>query len=299
VNAPPRLSQQLIWADRNGKALGTIGNTGLHLQPRISPNGKTIALDYLDPQTAEFGVWLAPVSGGVPSRFTFSDAVRPVWSPDGAQIAFASGASEVTLYTKTFAGAEKEVSLLKLPGQIDPCDWSKDGRFLLYAHRDPKTQSADLSMLRISEDRKPVSLLKTEANEGCGSFSPDGKWIVYSADDSGRNEIYVEAFSEQGFGSGRKWQVSYNGGTWPTWSADGKEIFYLGDDNKIVAVEVNTAATFQVGVSKPLFATTITDPFYRFGVTADGRRFLVLAASFEEQRTPPTVILNWAKVKRD
>jgi hypothetical protein len=122
---------------------------------------------------------------------------------------------------------------------------------------------------------------------------------VYSADDSGRNEIYVEAFSEQGFGSGRKWQVSYDGGKWPTWSGDGKEIFYLSNDNRIVAAQVNTGATFQVGASKPLFTTTITDPFYRFDVTADGRRFLVKVSTFEQQRTPPTVILNWATVKRE
>jgi Tol biopolymer transport system component len=299
LNSPPGLSQQLTWVDRNGKAVGTIGRAGLHLQPRISPNEKTVALDYFDPQTKEFGVWLAPVSGGVPSRFTFFDAVRPIWSPDGAQVAFASGVGEVTLYTKTLAGAEKEVPLLKLPGQIDPCDWSKDGRFLLYAHQNPESQSSDLSMLRVTEDRTPVPLLKTEANEGCGSFSPDGKWIVYSADNTGGNEIYVESFSEQGFRSGRKWQVSYNGGTWPMWSADGKEIFYLGNENRIIAVEVNTAATFQVRASKPLFATSIIDPFYRFDVTADGRRFLVKVATFEEQSTPPSVILNWARVKRE
>jgi Tol biopolymer transport system component len=176
-------------------------------------------------------------------------------------------------YTKTSAGGGKEELLLESGGLPEsgrlPCDWSKDGRFLIYSQLDPKT-GYDLWTLPMFGDRKPVLLLRTESNERCGSLSSDGKWIAYASDESGRNEIYVQAFSEKGTVSGRKWQVSYNGGAWPKWRRDGKELLYLAADRTIVAVAVKSGATFQPGAPQPLFSSGIDAPDTRFDVTSDG-----------------------------
>ena len=189
---------------------------------------------------------------GASSRLTFHGSFRAVWSPDGGRIAFES--LNTALYAKTSAGTENEVLLLEannLPDEYRvPCEWSRDGRFLIYSQRDAKT-GYDLWMLPLFGNRKPVSFLHTEYNEWCGTLSPDGKWIAYASDESGRSEIYVQAFSEEGAGSERKWLVSDNGGHWPKWRRDGKELLYLAADRGIVGVKVATGVSFQHGAPSP------------------------------------------------
>ncbi len=285
---------RLIWFDRTGKRLGTIGDRGLHFQPQISPNGATVVVEKMDPQRAFFDIWLLPVARDVASRFTFNGSSSPVWSPDGGRIAFVS--STGALFAKTFEGPGKEELLLESVGtpDLDLCDWSKDGRFLVYSQPHPKAKY-DLRIMPMSGNRKPIVFLHSEFNERCGALSPDGKWIAYASDESGKYEIYVQAFSEEAAGRGRKWQVSYNGGSWPKWKRDGKELFYLSAAREIVTVEVKTGTTFQPGSPRTLFATGIFTPDARFEVTADGRRFLIPTAGAEGNPTPPTVVLNWTK----
>jgi Tol biopolymer transport system component len=285
---------RLTWFDRTGKRLGTIGDRGLHFQPQLSPNLATVAVEKMDPQRAFFDIWLLPVATDVASRFTFNGSDRPVWSPDGGRIAFVSPAG--ALFSKTVEGSGKEELLLESAGgpDVDLCDWSKDGRFLVYAQPDSKSKY-DLRILPLAGNRKPILLLHNEFNQRCGMLSPDGKWIAYASDESGRYEIYVQAFSEKGEGSGRKWQVSYNGGTWPKWRRDGKELFYLSAAREMVAVDVNTGATFQSGSPHLLFQTGIYTPDARFEVSADGRRFLIPTGGSEGTPAPPTVVVNWTK----
>jgi hypothetical protein len=136
----------------------------------------------------------------------------------------------------------------------------------------------------------------TEYNEWCGTLSPDGKWIAYASDQSGRSEVYVQAFLEQGALSERKWQISTDGGHWPKWRRDGKEVLYLAPDRRIVAVDVTTGAGFRHGSPKPLFASGIRTPDARFDVTKDGQRFIIPASLTEADSQPARVVLNWTKV---
>ena len=287
---------QVTWFDRTGTRLGTIGRPGIHVNPQLSPDELTVAADNVDAERFSSDIWLFPVLRGAVSRLTWRGSERAVWSPDGGRIAFES--SNNALYAKTSAGTESEVLLLEGNNRPDDdrllCEWSNDRRFLIYSQWDAKT-GYDLWMLPLVGNRKPRPFLHTEKNELCGTLSPDSKWIAYASDESGTSEIYVRAFSEEGTASERKWQVSDNGGHWPKWRRDGKELLYLGADRGIVGVEVRTGSGFQHGAPRPLFASGIRTPGGRFDVTSDGRRFLIPAQVTEASPAPATVILNWTR----
>jgi DNA-binding winged helix-turn-helix (wHTH) protein/Tol biopolymer transport system component len=290
----PMFGSQLTWFDRVGQRLGTIGNPAVYLYPQLSPDGQTLAVDVTDSMTFLPYVWLFPKQG-TPARFTFRASLRPLWSPDGGRIVFES--LNTGIYVKPSGGKEDETLLLEsanLPddaGRI-PCEWSPDSRFLLYSQIDSRT-GYDLWKLPLSGARKPVALLNSEFNESCGTLSPDGHWIAYASDESGRSEIYVRALPEEGALTGRQWQISYNGGSWPKWRRDGKELFYLDSERKLIAVDVKIGMNFEAGTSRSLFATRIHTPDARFDVTSDGRRFIVPSETSGDVSLPPTVILNW------
>jgi Tol biopolymer transport system component len=138
----------------------------------------------------------------------------------------------------------------------------------------------------------PISLLRGEATEGCGALSPDGNWIAYTSDESGRNEIYVQAFSDAGL-SGRKYQASYFGGTSPKWKRDGRELFFMDTNKTIISVTVSLGATFHRGSPQMLFTPGIGNPDATFDVTADGQRFIMPSAVSFANAEPPAVVLNW------
>jgi hypothetical protein len=140
-------------------------------------------------------------------------------------------------------------------------------------------------------DGKAAPFLQSEANERDGVFSPDGKWVAYTSDEAGREEVYVQTFPA----SEGKWQISKGGGSRPRWQRDGKELLYLAADEKIMAVEVKTGAGVQAGVPQPLFGTHFTSQFMKFAVTGDGRRFLVPGPATEMSSSPMTVVINWTK----
>jgi len=169
--------------------------------------------------------------------------------------------------------------------------WSPDGRFILYATflSSPQT-GADLFVLPLFGDRKAHPFLQTPFNEIEGQFSPDGRWVAYTSNESGRYEVYVAPFP----GPGGKWQVSTGGGTFPRWRRDGTEIFYLAPDKKLMMAAVNgKSGSFEVGAVKPLFQTHATGSRYEYDVTADGQRFLINTAPEQTASAPVTVVLNW------
>ena len=293
-------NRQLVWFDRSGKRLDKVGTPGILFDFSLSPDEKRVAFRRIDRQTRNEDLWMLDLARGTESRFTFRPSREddPVWSPDGSKILFDSNPDGVSnLYQKIASGAGSEELLLKSTSADYPLDWSADGRYILFGREDPKTKS-DLWILPLTGDKKPFPYVNTEAVEYTGRFSPDGRWIVYSSDESGKFEVYVQAFPV----TSGKWQVSIGGGAAPIWSKDGKEIFYLAPDKKLMAVEVKTVGpSLEQGIPKPLFATDV-DRYQvpnRYAVSKDGKRFLVNNAIESTGAKPIAIVLNWtADIKK-
>jgi eukaryotic-like serine/threonine-protein kinase len=290
---------QLAWLDRTGKQIARIGTAGQINGLALSQDDKRVAVSRLDAQAGTSDIWVLEQTRE--TRFTFDPAIDaiPIWSPDGSRIAFNSSRSGVLdLYLKPSSGAGSEELLFKSSNPKGPEDWSSDGRFLLYYELDPKT-NADLWVLPLLGDQKPIPFLQTPFTEVQGKFSPDGRWIAYSSNESGTFQIYVQSFPP----SGGKWMVSTNGGTQPRWRHDGKELFYLGPDRKLMVVNVKEDANkFEAGNPQALFEMRVFIGFVTtssYQVTRDGQRFLVNTPVEESASSPLTVVLNWtAGLKR-
>jgi len=295
-------SLELTWFDRTGKELGRIGSHRTYRDPSISPDGKRVAGQIME-ETGLGDLWLIDLDRNVESRFTFQPASRmnPLWSPDGSRIVFASNQEGGfwQLFEKRSDGTGTEERLLKTGSPDVPTDWSADGRFLVYEERDLRTSKRDLWLLPMTGDRKPISYMETPFDELQGQFSPDGKWMAYVSDESDRWEIYVQPVPA----SGGKWQISNSGGTQPRWRQDGRELFYLSMDEKIMSVELKLGPRPEFGASKALFPVRVvqnaigTDEFVP---ASDGQRFLALnAVSAGQGQQALTVVVNWtAELKK-
>jgi serine/threonine protein kinase/Tol biopolymer transport system component len=286
---------QLKWYDRTGKAMGVAGepDSSAPLYPELSPDGAHVALQRTI-QT-NFDVWLMDLVRGNMTRFTFDPANegRPVWSPDSTKIAFDSYKKGfANLYLKPSSGAGIEELLLETQNNKFAQDWSKDGRFLLYQELDPKT-GRDLWALPITgNDRKPIVIIKTPFDELNGQFSPDGRWVAYETNESGRFEIVVQPFpSPTG-----KWQVSTGGGIQPRWRNDGKELYFVSLDGKLMAASITAGATFAAGTPVALFPVLLAPGAgankQEYMVSRDGR-FLINQPAEASGASPITLILNW------
>jgi serine/threonine protein kinase len=294
------LARQLTWLDRSGKSIGTIGapDTANLTDVELSPDGKRVAV--YRTVNGNPDVWLIDTVRGVPTRFTFDAALDnfPVWSPDGSRIAFQSNRKGFqNLYWKLSSGAGTDDLLLESDQNKAPTDWSSDGRFLLFRSTDAQT-GFDLWVLPVSGDKKPFPFLKSSFEEREGQFSPDGKWIAYQSNESGRSEIYVQPFP----GPGGKFQISANGGAQPRWNKNGKEIFYVSLDSKMMAAPVKLSPdgqSLETGTPAALFPVRIAggplSGIFRqqYAVSSDGQRFLVNLAADEGAASPITLIYNW------
>ncbi len=288
---------RLTWLDRGGKRLETFGDKSDDFSVGMSPDGKQIAFGMAAAQSRPQGqitdIWVRDLARGILTRLTFhpSNNVAPVWSPDGSRIVFGSTreGGVLNLYIKNASGAGQEERLLNAGNYRSASDWTAAGDLLVYHEGDPKTK-LDLWVLPMTGERKPTVFLKTEFTERYGAFSPDGKWIAYTSDESGRDEIYVQPYPA----TGAKWQVSREGGRRPQWSRDRREIYWLEEDGTLMAAEWSMGRTFQPGKVAALFETGVTEYRERFAVTADGQRFLVPAPVEEtEGARPVTILQNW------
>ncbi len=285
--------RQSFWVDRSGRQTQLLGGTDA-AQPggqELSPDGHTLALTRLINGTLD--VWLIDVERGVPRRFTF-DTVRdrsPVWSPDGRRIAFASERTGVyDIYEKPADGTGTETLLVASPEAKIVHGWSSDGRFILYEVQDPQTDR-DLWVVPVEGDRKPFPIAHTPFAEANGKFSPDGRWIAYDSNESGQYEVYVQPFP----GPGGKLQVSTGGGGIRQWRRDGKELFYSGLNNRVMAAPITVnGATLKAGTPATLF-TIASGGIFVFA-SPDGQRFLV--SNVTADPSPVTVLLNWAGGKK-
>jgi len=288
---------QLTWFDRQGKPLGTIGAPGPVWGPRIAPDNVTIAFSRYD--TGPGDIWLYDPKRGA-SQFTFgNDREGPVWSPDGSHVAFTSlAAGGWDLEQKAANGVGSEESLNKRASYAVPSDWSRDGKYLFFEPLDPKTK-IDVWVLPIAGDKKPFPYLNSDYNEFESALSPDGRWLAYQSDRTGRYEVYVDTFTGTPSGASSaargNWAVSTTGGTRPVWSRDGKELFFIGADRKMMVAEVMTASgnRFEFSAPKALFDSRISGtPWDRFDVSKDGR-FLMTVPVKQGASTPITMIVNW------
>jgi Tol biopolymer transport system component len=298
---------RLTWFDRAGNSLNSVGVEGDYSDFRLSPNGKTLAVSLVDPKAWNPDIWLIDLMRGGPSRFTVGSALNaaPVWSPDGSRIVFRTVRNGMTeLYAKSAGGGGNEEVVVAYATQhaagIDSpnlvcSDWSPDGRYVIGSVPQQATGD-DLWLIPLSGD-KPFKFLGPPSDQIHANFSPDGRFVAYTSNESGRFQVYVQTFPL----SDRKWQVSTDGGYEPRWRADGHEIYYLSEDRKLMAVPVGAGPSF--AVPKMLFQTRVSE-----GVTSrrthyvpsrDGQRFLVNTQSVDASPNPITVVLNWqAELKK-
>ena len=291
--AAPRIGQ-LTWFDRQGKVLGTVGDRTTPSVVRISPDGTQAATvrGGMNPD-----IWVLELARGTSIRLTSDggDKGDPVWSPDGHRIAFRKRGSGLVVKPSNGSGAEEV--LFKSVTDVSPLSWSPDGRFLLYGVTDPRTRN-DVWVLPLDGDRAPGVALDTEFNEINARFSPDGRWIAYSSDESGKFEVYVRSFEPpSGKGApvvGARRVISTNGGNWASWRSDGKELYYASLDAKLMAVEIATSPVFRAGSPHMFFPPLKPPPLNRViggDLTADGQRALLRVS--EPLSEPYRVVLNW------
>ncbi|MGH9253592.1 MAG: protein kinase domain-containing protein [Vicinamibacterales bacterium] len=302
VTSSGGVASQLVWIDRSGKVLETIGEKADQSEVRLSPDGTRVAVSVLDPTRRTRDIWIHDLTrDGLRTRFTFDagEDWSAAWSPDGRSLVFSAGRpSPLDLYRKNADGSGAEERLVEGSGNKYITSWSADGRFLLYHSGAGGSQTSnDVWVLPLTEERKPRPLVQTPFSETRGYFSPDGRWVAYQSNESGTNEIYVMPFPA----AGGKWQISTAGGEQLAWRRDGKELFFLAG-NSIMGAEVDGAGTaFKVGAVRPLFeARRRTQGYLGFGtgnvyaVAPDGQRFLVNVLADEQSAPPPiTVITNW------
>ena len=278
--------RMLVWVDRKGAEQPLPAPSRLYATLRLSPDGRRVVA------VIEFQTWLYDLARETLTRLTFEGGgATPIWTPDGKRIVFQStkgGGNPGNLWWQLADGSGTVERLTTSEIQQVPGSWSPDGQALAFYEVNPTT-GQDIWVLRLS-DHKAEPFLRTPANEGAPQFSPDGRWLAYVSDESGRREIYVQPYP----GPGGKWQISTEGGAEPIWGRNG-EIFYRSG-NKMVAVETTTQPTFSAGKPKVLFEgayvpTRLAAATY--DVSADGQRFVMIKEEQTSSATQINIVLNW------
>jgi len=284
---------QLVLFDRTGQRKGVVGEPGNYYSPRFSHDGSRIAVDNSGVQN-NGDVWILEITRPLATRisFDFADESQPIWSPDDKTVVFFSAQRGTKdLYIKKLGSPGPATPLLESESSNEPVDWSADGRMIVFEARDQGGgDNADLWFYSV-ENGTSEAIMKTPYNENEARISPDGKWLACGSNESGRFEVYVQSFPEPGL----RQQISSGGGMGPKWRQDGRELYYISSDGRIMAVELAEDPLSQVPAAKPLFEVErrFEDGGDDFDVTSDGQTFVVNTPLTEVTSAPLTLQMNW------
>ena len=281
---------QLVWTDRKGKEVGVVSKPDVYGNVSIAPNGRSVAANKTNQESQNTDIWIYDLQRDSARRLTFDAAfvAAPIWSPDARRLVFFSNRQHGNdLYMKNSDGTQEGKLLLHNGFDNFSNDWSRDGKYILY------TRGTDLWFLTLPELKSSL-FLKAPSVLRNGQFSPDGKWVAYASNETGKWEIYVTSFPD----ARDKWQVSTGGGEQPRWRGDGRELFYLSSDGKMMATPVKAATNFDAGAPVSLFQATPRQPLssrdqFAYDVSRDGQRFLILTQVRQAETVPMSVVLNW------
>jgi len=279
----------LTWVDRDGTPQGTIGEQTDYREVWISPDGTMAAVSVDDLKSGMSDIWILELERNLASRLTSDpgDEHQIAWSPDSTWVAFARAVdSRVDIYRKLIGGASEAELVYESELDTFPTSWSPDGRFLAFDASSPET-GWDQWVLPL-DGGEPYPFLQSKFGEANGVFSPDGHWMAYMSNESGRQEIYVTPFP----GPGRRWRVSTDGGLYPTWSSSGHELYYQGVDGSVVGVPVDLSdEPVRIGSPAILITARPTGLSYPYAPTDDGERFLLIDSQLGTQTL--NVVLDW------
>jgi Tol biopolymer transport system component len=283
--------RRLVWVTRNGAEQPVAAPARSYVYPRISPDGQRVSVAITEEDTQ---IWLFDLTREKLTRITFGGSVNQdsIWTRDGKRIAVQSNREgTLNIFWQLADGSGGLEHLVSSEYDNFPLSWSPDGQLLAFAEVNPTT-GYDLWVLRLS-DRKAQPFLRTTFNESAAHFSPDGRWLAYISDESGRFEIYVQPYP----GPGGKWQISTEGGTEPVWNPNGRELFYRSG-GKMMAVDIATQPTFASGKPRMLFEgqySPAPGAANNFDVSSDGQRFLMIKPNEAGEAAPTqiNVVLNW------
>ena len=282
--------RRLVFRDRTGKETPAMEEEAEYLNTWLSPDGRRLVYDLTE--TGDVGdIWIRDMDRGTRTRFTYEREreFAPIGSPDGRRIVYTVQRKYWDLYVKDAAGGGEPEPLLETDQDKYATDWTKDGT-IIFQSRTEET-SWDIWALPMNGKGKPLPLRATQFMEGSASVSPDGRFLVYQSNESGRPEIYVQEFPR----ARSKWQVSAAGGRDPFWRGDGREIFYRAPTGDLMAAPIGKGASFEVGTPQVLFRGRFVPSNARsaYRPTHDGKRFLMLAPPREDALQPATIVLNW------
>jgi Tol biopolymer transport system component len=291
------VASRLLWYDRSGRELGSAGLDGSYWEPTLSPDGRSLAAPRMDKEAVASSIWRMDLERGTLTRISSQPVVAstPLWSPDGRRIAF-SAFPTGEVFVRDIRRAENETLLFKTPDFTPLDDWSRDGRFLFYEVIDWPTFHIDV-WLRDLETGTSRPVLQDKFSQLGARLSPDGRWLAHESEESGVREIFVRSFPE----ATERRQVSIRGGTQPRWRSDGRELFYVSADRKIMAVDIRTQPRFEADPPRALFQTRILPTIEarnHYDVTPDGKRFIVNSRRIGDAAVPITVVVGWTPESR-
>jgi eukaryotic-like serine/threonine-protein kinase len=293
--------RQLLWLDRTGRRISFLGDPGSYLEPYLSPDNRKIVVTRRDMDRNTSDVWQVDASDGGSSRFTFNSSSSletgtPVWSPDGRNVVYSLGQGpQIDLFLKPSDGSKKEELFFGNQSRKWVDDWSRDGRYIVYFEVMHPSGNYDLWIFPLFGDRKPWPYFQSPFDENHGAISPDGRWMAYTSNETGNSEVYVRTFPDANQG---KWQISTSGGDQAQWRRDGKELFYMATNKRLIAVPILSGKNFESGPQTVLFHAPVgyndqNRDRNQFLASADGQRFLIVSTETAEQPPLINVVLNW------